>query len=272
MYDLSRELDVASSVARRAGEVLMRYYRQDVQVDRKGGNEPVTEADRASEAVILPALREAFPQYGILSEEQADHETWLQYERVWLVDPMDGTREFIGRRDGFSVMIGLLERFQPVLGVVYQPTTGTLYRGAQGGEAELLRGDERSVMRPSQIAEAAKARLVTSFSHRSERMDTIKNELGITDEQSFGSVGLKVAAIARGDRDLYLNPEGHCKVWDTCAPQAILTVAGGKMTDIRGEPLIYNDPAQIKVQRGVIASNGSCHNEVIERLAPFQRS
>lgn len=271
MDALVREIEVATAAARAAGALLLKYFAGDVAVDRKQGGEPVTEADRASQAIILAQLRAAFPDDGILAEEQASHLSWLDHRRVWLVDPMDGTREFIHKRDGFSVMIGLLDRFEPVMGVVYQPTTGIVYRGAVGGRAEQVSGERSALLVPTDVAEAAKARLVTSFSHRSQRMDAIKAGLGITDEQSFGSVGLKVAAIARGDRDLYLNPEGHCKVWDTCAPQAILVAAGGRMTDMRGLPLVYDDPEQIRVRHGVIASNGSCHDDVLRQLAQFRQ-
>ncbi|MFH1130139.1 MAG: 3'(2'),5'-bisphosphate nucleotidase CysQ [Pseudomonadota bacterium] len=267
---LVAELDLAIHLAKEAGKRLMAFFQTDLRIDRKDRNEPVTEADRAAEAVILEGLRRNFPKDGILSEEQPDLTTWAEHQRAWLVDPMDGTKDFIAEQNGFSVMIGLLENGRPVLGVVHQPTMGITYAAANGAGARLLRENQVQELTTSKEADPGKARLAASFSNRSKKIDRVKEELGITDELNVGSVGLKIGLVARGERDLYINPDGFCRLWDTCAPEIILTEAGGQISDLFGEPLAYV-PEEIRVMRGIVASNGAIHDAVIDRLAPIFR-
>ncbi len=278
-HPLEHALAVAQELARQAGQVVAGYFRTDLGVDRKAGDEPVTAADRESQALIIAGLRREFPEDGVLAEESDDRTSWTGHRRTWVIDPLDGTKDFIAGRVGFSVMVGLLERgasaggeqgrFRPVLGVVFQPVRDLVYRAVAGQGAELVDGDRRAPLRVSDHRELAALRLVASKSHRGESIDAVKRATGITDEENVGSVGLKIGLIARAERDLYVNPEGHCKLWDTCAPQVILTEAGGRMTDIHGDPLRYDDPAQIRLARGVLASNGACHEAVLEKIAPL---
>ncbi|MCA9673169.1 MAG: 3'(2'),5'-bisphosphate nucleotidase CysQ [Myxococcales bacterium] len=267
---LARELEVATDLARQAGALLLRYFRSDIDVDRKAHGEPVTEADRGSDALITRGLRDAFPDDGVLSEEADEHDSWSRARRAWLVDPMDGTKDFVGGREGFSVMIGLLEGGRPILGVVYQPTTGLCYRAARGHGCEVQRdGEPAEPARPSDVSDPARARLVASYSSRSPRIGEIKQRLGTTDELNVGSVGLKVGLVARGVRDLYVNPEGHCRLWDVCAPEAILREAGGCISDLAGNDLSY-EPGQLRVRGGIVASaNPVLHAEVIAKIAPL---
>jgi 3'(2'), 5'-bisphosphate nucleotidase len=265
---LDRELALAADLAVRAGAELLRYFRTNVAVERKAGNEPVSEADRCSERVILAGLRHEFPNDGILSEEQPDQVSWVAAKRAWLVDPLDGTRDFLDGSEGFSVMIGLLELGQPILGVVYQPAEDLIYRAARGCPATATRRGIEALLEPTAVADPGQARLVASRSHRSGKIDQVKTELGISDELNIGSVGLKIGLVARGARDLYLNPDGFCKLWDICAPSAILEQAGGRISDLKGSPLSYH-PDRIRVAGGIVASNGPCHDAVIRGLAPL---
>lgn len=269
MTQYARELDVATAAARQAGELLLGFFRQGVDVDHKSGGEPVTEADRASEALILETLRREFPDDGILSEEQPDRESWATHARAWVVDPMDGTREFVDGGEGFSVLIGLVQGGRPVMGVVYQPTAGRLYRAATDGQVELLVGGRSVGLAPSRVRDLTQAGLVTSRSHRDERMDDLMAALGVTDERQMGSCGLKVASVAAGQRDLYITPTGECKIWDSCAAEAILSTAGGRITDLRGQALVYDEPARIRLAHGIVATNGLLHDQVIERIQPL---
>ena len=267
--ELTRELELATELARTAGEATLDHYRRrDLEVEHKGrSREPVTRADRASEAIILEGLRGAFPDDGILSEEQEDRSSWAGRERAWIVDPLDGTRDFLEGLEGFTVMIGLLVEGTPRLGVVFQPTTGLCFRGVAGRGAEAIASDgKRQPLACGAADEPSSLRLVVSNSHRSERTEQIKRALGIAEEQRVGSVGLKISLIARDTRDLYVHPTGHCKLWDTCAPEAILTAAGGRMTDVRGARLRYA-PDNLFVDEGIVASNGRCHDQVIERVS-----
>lgn len=246
----------------------------DVDRREKAGGEPVTEADRASEQVVIARLRAEFPDDGLLSEEQPEHESYVTYRRAWVIDPLDGTKDYVAGREGFSVMIGLLIDSRPVLGVVCQPLADRTYRGiVHAGQclAELQEGGRTTVLAPSQRSTADGLRLISSFSHRSPQIDQAKRTLGIVDEATIGSVGVKIGLIARGDRDLYLNPDGHCKLWDTCAPEAILRAAGGRFTDYAGRPLVYGDPSKLRLQGGLVASNGVCHDGALRALAKLQR-
>lgn len=257
---LRRELEVASRAAEAAGQLLLRYFRQDLRVEHKRGREPVSEADRASERLILGQLRREFPSDGILAEESGDKRAYLAHRRAWLVDPLDGTRHFLRGRQGFSVMIGLLCDFRPALGVIHQPTTGLTYR-ATGSIAEMVAGGRTSTLRTSARADLAGARLA------GPREPGLPVDSALQHQFHVGSIGLKLALIARGDRELYVNPAGHSRLWDTCASEAILIRAGGRITDSAGDPLVYDDPRQLQLQRGVVASNGRCHEAALARLA-----
>jgi 3'(2'), 5'-bisphosphate nucleotidase len=269
MNDLMRELSCASEAAKRAGQVLLERFRTGLQVERKAGNEPVTEADRASERVVIEGLQAQFPDDGYLSEEQPDHASYVEHRRAWVIDPLDGTKDYVAGREGFSVMIGLLVDHRPVLGVVHQPLTGSTYRGVCFEAVRLAEVEEKGTMTPllpSSRRSQDGLRLISSYSHRSPRIDEAKKRLNIVDEGTIGSVGVKIGLIARGERELYLNPDGHCKLWDICAPEAILLAAGGCFTDLHGAPLVYDDPTQMRPRHGLVATNGHCHDEILKGI------
>jgi 3'(2'), 5'-bisphosphate nucleotidase len=264
---LRRELDTAVDLARRAGERIRALHGSGIAVDTKDDQSPVTQADREANELIVAALTSAFAGDGILSEELPDDGSRLSRPRVWMVDPLDGTKDFIRGRDGFAVMIGLLDGDRPALGVVYQPIGDKLYWATRGDGAFVQRGGgavER--MHVSDVREPAQIRMVASKSHRSETIDQVRATLGISDELNVGSVGLKLGLIAEGLRDLYVNPAGHSKLWDACGPEAILAEAGGRLSDVSGAPLDYRG-AELGNVRGLIASNGLLHDEVVQRLA-----
>jgi 3'(2'), 5'-bisphosphate nucleotidase len=240
-----------------------------LDVELKPGDEPVTIADRRASELIVEGLRRTFGSDPLISEELAPPPGALGASRLWLVDPIDGTKDFIRGLDGFSVMIGLIDGGRPALGVVHQPAVGprgrTFFATPDGGAFAFV-GDQIEPMRVSGTATAAEARLVASASSRTESTDRVKSTLGITDELNVGSVGVKLALIALGLRDLYVNPIPKTKAWDTCAPEAILTRAGGRLTDLFGAPIDYTELGH---PRGLVASNGHVHDEVIAKLAPM---
>ena len=266
---MQRELEVATGLARAAGKLALGYHGTDVTVDRKAGNEPVTRADRESSELIVAGLRRAFPDDVAISEEAPDDVRRLRGGRVWFIDPVDGTSDFIRGRAGFSVMIGLCVDAVPAVGVMYQPIGDRMFVASRGAGAWMAEdGGEARRLAVSTIADLDKIRLVASRSHRSRQIDDVKNALGISEEMNIGSVGLKLGLIAMGEMDLYVNPSSRSKAWDTCAPQTLLHEAGGKITDLWGEPLAY-DRAELGNQRGLLASNGLVHDAVLARLRPL---
>ncbi|WP_428263901.1 3'(2'),5'-bisphosphate nucleotidase CysQ family protein [Haliangium sp.] len=267
-HSFSHELEVAERLARAAGALALRFHGTDLDIDLKPGNEPVTEADRRTSDLIVAGLREAFPDDVIISEERADDLRRLEAERVWYVDPIDGTKDFIRGLEGFSVMIGLAQHHRPALGVVYQPIHDRLFLAADHGAWFLTPDQPPRQLRTTAIDDPGALRLVASKSSRSHKIDQVKSALGIRNEHNIGSVGLKLCLIAMGERDLYVNPNSLCKAWDTCAPEAILTAAGGAITDFKGRRLRY-DREDWRRNSGLVASNGHAHAHVIASLEPL---
>jgi 3'(2'), 5'-bisphosphate nucleotidase len=264
--DLSAEMDFAARLAREAATIVNTFYVGSSEVRYKSGDEPVTEADRSANQHILARIRARFPDDGLLSEESKDDLARLNKERVWIIDPMDGTKEFIARNGEFSVMIGLAIGGRPMLGVVMQPPSDLLYVGAVGHGAFLYEHNERVPLNVSDCTEAANMIMVSSRSHRQQIVDRIRATLHITRERVSGSVGLKVGFITRQLSDLYIHPSPGCKEWDLCAPQALLEAAGGRMTDCWGNPLRYNK-RDVRAHNGLVASNGVIHDEIIGVVA-----
>jgi 3'(2'), 5'-bisphosphate nucleotidase len=210
-------------------------------------------------------LRRHFPDDGILSEEATDDEIRLSKARVWLVDPMDGTKQFIERIGEFAVMIGLAAHGKPVLGVVYNPSNNKMYYAATGIGAYLEESLTTKRLHVSALTDPAQMIAAMSRSHHSPKVDAIKERLGIRHQVQSGSVGLKVGLLVEGQAHLYLHLGAKTNQWDTCAPQAILEAAGGTMTDRNGHPLQYNI-TEIRNLQGVVASNGVMHERVIEEI------
>lgn len=274
--EFGEELRVALGLARKAGAEALTFYGGPLRVDHKDElNEPVTQADRAVNELLVRGLAEAFPDDGILAEESVDTERRLSRERVWMVDPLDGTRGFIAGTGDFAVQIGLAVGGRSVLGVLYAPATDVLYWAARGQGAWVERvvpeAETRVVTeRLSVTAETnlGRMRLAESRSHRGPRMDAVVRALGVRAEVQRHSVGIKVGLLVERQCDLYIHLSGKTKQWDTCAPEAVLTEAGGRMTDLWGEPLAYNTP-DVYNRNGLVSSNGAAHERVIRRLRPL---
>lgn len=263
MSSFERELGLARSIALEAAALVRTFTGRKLRIDVKMGNEPVTEADLAANELIVTRLAAAFPGDAILSEELPDTGARLGAARVWMVDPIDGTRDFILGEPGFAVMIGLCVDGVPMVGVVSQPIVQKTYGGVVGGSAWMENADgHRTALETSPLSVPEGIRLVASKSHRTSGVEAIKRALGIEDEMNMGSVGLKIGLVAEATRDLYVYTGGRTKLWDTCGPEAILRAAGGQMTDLDGSPLDYVGP-DLHNRRGIVASNGHLHDHVI---------
>ncbi|HEY5074804.1 MAG TPA: 3'(2'),5'-bisphosphate nucleotidase CysQ [Pyrinomonadaceae bacterium] len=269
----TRELQVAIELARAAGAVLLEHYYSPFLVEQKINAldelEEVTAADREANELIVGRLQAEFPEDGMLAEESTDTDRRLEKDRVWLIDPMDGTKNFIARDGDFAVQIGLAVGGESVLGVVYQPTRKVLYRAVRGGGAWIEDEDNAAArMSVSKQTKPGEMVLASSRSHRSPRMEQVVSAFGFKKEMRRGSVGVKVGLIAEQQADLYLHLSPSTKQWDTCGPEAILAEAGGRLTDLFGQPLRYNG-VRIDNQNGIVATNGAAHEMVIKNLAPL---
>ena len=270
MTSFTRELDEAARFARAAGAILMRIYATDFAVSYKGPNDPVTEADKQANELMVQGLRASFPADGVVAEENADNSDALRQGRVWYVDPLDGTHEFISKNGEFSVMIGLAVDGEARVGVVYRPVGDVLFAGIAEQEAWIEKERKRKPISVSSQTDLSHLRLVVSRSHRHTLLDAIKTRIGNGRETRCGSVGLKVGLIAAQDADLYVEPSEFTKAWDSCGPEAILRGAGGRMTDLEGHPLVYGGQ-DLRNRKGLVATNGACHDRVIATIAPLAR-
>ena len=259
---MQTELQTAKDLAVRAGAILLKHFAEKPAVQWKGKNDPVTAADLAASQFLVEQLRSHFPEDAILCEEEKDDLRRLATSRVWVVDPMDGTKEFIARRGEFAVMIGLAVNGQASLGVIYQPTQDKLYYAAPGDGAYLTRTGVTRQLHVSTESELSRTTMALSRSHLSTTTEAIRKQLGIERTVQSGSIGIKIGLLCEAQAHVYVQGRGT-SLWDTCGPEAILQEAGGKMTDARGNAFRY-DIADVRNIHGVIATNGVVHDKVVE--------
>jgi 3'(2'), 5'-bisphosphate nucleotidase len=237
---LSRVVDIA----REAGDRILEIYETDFDARRKEDGSPLTAADCAAHRTIVDALRAMDPGTPVLSEESksvdyAQRSSWRQF---WLVDPLDGTREFIKRNGEFTVNIALIDGDQPVLGVVHVPVSGVTYLACRGDGAYCRRGEGAAERIRAGRYHGGRARVVGSRSHAGTHLAGFLERLR-TREGEFEMIGmgssLKLCLVAEGRADVYprLGPTSE---WDTAAAQCVVEVAGGRVIDLRGDTLRYN--------------------------------
>lgn len=234
----------ACDLARAAGEAILAVYRRGFSVELKDDRSPLTEADLASHRLLVDGLSALAPSLPVLSEESADTVPMaerMRWSRYWLVDPLDGTREFIKRNDEFTVNIALIEDHQPVFGLVYAPALDELAWAVRGQGAWLAVGDTRTPLRSR--AAAATPVITISRSHADAATSALLDAIGVHDTLAAGSA-LKFIRLAQGAADLYprLGPTSE---WDTAAGQCVLEAAGGRVVDFAGVPFHYNRGASL---------------------------
>ena len=232
-------------IVRRAGDAILEIYRTDFDVDIKGDDSPLTQADLAAHRIIVEALKALTPDIPLISEESSppDFEVRKAWPRYWLIDPLDGTKEFINKNGEFTVNIALIEGHQAVFGVVGVPAQGIVFTGdVAAGEAVRHAADGTETLHGRRMKDDAPLVVVASRSHGGERLERFVDELGRTfSEVSRTPVGssLKLCILAEGRADLYprLGPTSE---WDIAAAHAVLAAAGGSVWTVDGEPLRYN--------------------------------
>lgn len=247
-----------------SSSVLDIYGKVDQGVVYKGDNSPQTQADRVSNTLIVQYLQ-TNTSYPILSEESGVSKDFTA-DCFWIVDPLDGTRDFMEKTGEFSIMIALVASGRPIFGAVYQPTTEKCYMAREGKGAFLIDADGLSsrlnVAGPSELS---KMRMVVSRNRTKGTDLEVARRLGVGALVEHGSFGLKVGLIAEGKVDLFLNSGAHTSIWDSAPNIVILKEAGGMITDLDGQELLVEPNTRANVN-GVVASNCQNHLEIVGQV------
>jgi 3'(2'), 5'-bisphosphate nucleotidase len=269
---------VVLAIAERAASLIAEAYAGTIVVSYKSGDDPVTSADRAANTLICDALTAEFPNLPIVAEE-SDPATYAGYhaaESVWFVDPLDGTRDFVKRNGEFAVMIGLAEKGRATLGVVVMPVGGfelpaggPLGRAFVGGVGvpafESTLGGTTRPLRVSTVPVLAEAELLVSRSRQEGTIEDARARFGVRKITVAGSAGVKAARVAAGGADVYVQPGYAGKLWDACAPEAIVVAAGGRFSDAHGNLFNYQSP-DLDNAHGMLATNEALHAPMLDRL------
>ncbi|MEB3226580.1 MAG: inositol monophosphatase family protein [Synechococcus sp.] len=265
---LEEVLAIARQVGWGAGDILRQFYKGDVQdiSDKKDG--PVTKADLAANHYILETFREKLgtEDFAYLSEETYDGNR-IEHPWVWIIDPLDGTRDFIDQTDEYAVHICLVHAGRPVIAVVVVPEAEKLYFALKGsGTYCETRDGQLTKMSVSERSHPADLYLVASRTHRDQRFQDLLDRLPFKDRNYVGSVGCKIAHILEQQSDVYISLSGKsaAKDWDFAAPELILTEAGGKFSYFEGNEVLYNQGDVVK-WGGIMASNGHAHEALCEQ-------
>ena len=265
------ELTLAGEAARQAGAVVLKYYGGAYEVRNKSAHDstgpspaaggvndnPVTSADLEADACIKDLLRMAYPDYGWLSEETADDPTRLGMSSVWIVDPIDGTKEFVEGIPEFVVSIALVEDGVPSVAAMYNPATEDLFLATRGG-GSFLNG-RRIFCTESQDLQTASMIVSRSETKRGEIAPFL---LHLGEIRPVGSVAYKLALVAAGQADLNISVQPKSE-WDVCAGDLLVREAGGQMLDLNGKTPIYNQNAQ-KIDRGLVAGNRTLTQKILD--------
>jgi myo-inositol-1(or 4)-monophosphatase len=255
---MKRSLSLAERAVREAGAAVMTFYRTRLSVRDKGNDNPVTPADLEADRILRKRLLESHPDYGWLSEETADSADRLKKNRVWVVDPIDGTKEFIKGLPEFAVSVGLVEKGRVILGVVYNPATEEMFTAANGVGAS-LNGHPIAISGTSSLDQAVMEASRTEF--RGGRFSDIRKKVSRIDP--IGSIAYKLARLAAGQSDIVFSftPKSE---WDLCGAAAIIEESGGKISLPNGDPLLFN---RIDTRfPGVAATNGLLHDQLLNLI------
>ena len=243
--DLPELIEQVLSISRLAGREILKIYDSNFEVETKADDSPLTAADKAAHQLIVQRLGELTPNIPIWSEESAEipYPERAGWQNFWLVDPLDGTKEFIKRNGEFTVNIALIKKHEPILGVVHVPVQERDYYGYQGGGAFLV--DATAEPRSISVSHETQhpVRVVGSRSHLGSSLEEYLKNLGAHVMVPMGS-SLKLCLVASGEADIYprLGPTSE---WDTAAAQAVVEYAGGQVVNLQGQRLLYNTKADV---------------------------
>jgi len=256
------EFEIAINAALKAGKEILKIYNSDFSSKMKDDNSPITEADLKSNKIIKDALSKT--GYPILSEEDKDDKKRLEQNRIWIVDPLDGTTDFVNKTGEFTVMIALVEKKKPILGVIYWPTEDIVFAAQKDCGAWKFSKNSWERIQVSKVSEISECKVVGSRHHLSETEKDLLKKLQLTKFTSIGS-SLKVVKISSGSADVYLTTTNKMKEWDTCASYCIISEAGGKMSDMRGNDFSYNNE-DVNHKNGILVTNGLVHDKIVKEF------
>ena len=256
--DLQPALEAARAAALAAGALLGPEAGRVHRTEAKGDGSPVTNLDLEADRIIQSHLRRAFPDDLVLSEESSEPVAPEDGGRFWLVDPLDGTRDFAAGSPEFAVHIALVVAGRPVVAVVHQPATGLLFEAVAGTGAFRQLGGRRQALAVSGSSSLDAFRVGVSRRAPGERLSRLLAESPLGRHAVSQGASLKLTAVAAGELDATLCLHDREKVWDSCAPSLIIAEAGGRVTDVDGRPLLYGGPDPVH-HRGIVTSNGRCH-------------
>lgn len=263
MIDLEKLMSPTVDITQQAGMEIMKLYRGAFDVQEKSPDNPVTEADFAADTLLREKLGALLPEAGWLSEETADTAERLEKEWVWVVDPLDGTKEFVMGIPEFSVSVGLVQNGRVVLGVVYNPAANELYTAVRGQGLRL----NSNPVTVSERAELAGALVDASRSERKRGEFAPFEE--VLELQTMGSIAYKLARTAAGQADATWS-RGPKHEWDICAGVLLVEEGGGTCVDLDDAPFVFNQ--SFPKVNGIIADNGQLHTAVVAALAPYRDS
>jgi len=266
-FKILPETKLAINAVKEAGIIVMEIYKQNFTSTIKKDNSPLTAADLKSNDIIQKIISSI--DYPIISEENSDDKKRLGHDKIWIIDPLDGTSDFVSRSGEFTIMVGLVNKHKPILGVIYWPTNDILYVAQKGQGAYKLAGGIWEKLVISKRSKLDDCRAVGSRHHLSTDEVSFIKQLNITKFSERGS-SLKVIDICSGAADLYFTMTNKIKQWDTCASNCLITEAGGKMTDMLGNELKYNTE-NLYHQNGILVTSGIIHDKVIDRYTEFLR-
>lgn len=246
----SKELELAKELAVEAGAKILEIYNQPIDVEYKQDNSPLTKADSLADKIIVDGLKKSFPTYAVLSEESRDDLSRLENDFCFIVDPLDGTKEFIKRNGEFTVNIALTFKHVVVMGVIYVPVTGELYFASKSDGSFYVK--DGKVSKLSVSGRNDDLRLVMSRSHGSDTLDKLIEKYEIKNIKSAGS-SLKGCLIAKGEAEVYYR-FGLTMEWDTAAMQCIVEEAGGIFRQSDGTEMLYNRENSLN-EKGFFAIN-----------------
>ncbi|MCY4491191.1 MAG: 3'(2'),5'-bisphosphate nucleotidase CysQ [Thaumarchaeota archaeon] len=260
--DEHSELNLAIAASVESANAIMNIYGRSFGVKTKTDGSPITEADLESNQIIRNILSET--QHVILSEEDKDDHKRLDRDYIWIVDPLDGTSDFVDRTGEFTVMIALVRNKKPVLGVINWPAGNTIFAAQNNAGAFRYSDGMWQKITVSGISNLAECRAVGSRHHLTEREKKFIKMLGIKRFTSVGS-SLKVGRISSGDAEAYITTTNQMKEWDTAASHCIINEAGGKMTDMAGNVITYNNNIP-RHKNGILATNGLIHDSILSEF------